>query len=94
MIQATPSAANALQQRIIALDRSRERFSLQLVEAYNLVDLDPETVSIYYSHVGTAEEARHGFGPKEEWVLRWLLKRFGEEVVSERSESPTVDTFA
>ena len=93
MGQATPKAANALQQRITALDRSKDRFSLQLAEAYNLLDLDLETISIYYSHVDAEKVARRGFDPKEEWVLRWLLKRFGEEVVGKgRSESPTANT--
>lgn len=81
MIQAAPSATNALQQRVTALDRSGDVFSLLIVEAFNLVDLDIETVSTHYNHVDAEEEARHDFGPKEEWVLRWLLKRFGEEIV-------------
>lgn len=64
------------------------------MEAYNLVNLDIEIVSIYYNSVDAEEGARHGFGPKEEWVLRWLLKRFGEEIVGlARSEPYGVNFF-
>lgn len=65
------------------------------MEAYNLVDLDIETVSTYYSSVDAEVGARHGFGPKEEWVLRWLLKRFGEEIVGlARSEPYAANIFS
>lgn len=60
------------------------------MEAYNLVDLDIETRSIYYNHVDAEEETRHDFGPKEEWVFRWLLKRFGEEIVGSARLEPHV----
>ncbi|MCJ1281448.1 hypothetical protein MMC26_000767, partial [Xylographa opegraphella] len=41
---ARPAAANALQQRVTALDRSTERFSLQIAEAYNLLNIDSDSV--------------------------------------------------
>jgi hypothetical protein len=43
------------------------------------VEADPERVSVRYNEQEGLEEATRGFGPKEEWTLRWLLKRLGAD---------------
>ena len=40
--------------------------------------VDADNVSGEWNEQEADEDARHGFGPKEEWVLRWLLKRFDD----------------
>ena len=42
------------------------------------MEVDADNVSYEWSQHEADKEARDGFGPKEEWVLRWLLKRFDE----------------
>ncbi|MCJ1389850.1 hypothetical protein MMC18_002707 [Xylographa bjoerkii] len=76
-----PAATNTLQQRVTALDRSTERFSIQIAEAYSLLNIEADSVTSTYSQAGSEEEARIGFTPKEQWVMRWLLKRFEGDTV-------------
>ncbi|MCJ1381820.1 hypothetical protein MMC17_004931 [Xylographa soralifera] len=78
---AQAAATNDLQQRVTALDRSTEHFSIQIAEAYSLLNVDFDSAGSTYSQAGAEEEARIGFTPKEQWVLRWLLKRFEGDTV-------------
>ncbi|MCJ1474392.1 hypothetical protein MMC13_003050 [Lambiella insularis] len=86
-IKARPSATNALQQRVTALDRSTEKASAQISEAFSLLAINLDNTTTRFSPESSEEERRRGFGPKEEWVLRWLLKRIdGDTVQAERQD--------
>ena len=80
-LQARPAAINALQQRVTTLDRSTERFSIQIAEAYSLLGINPDSVSSTYSQPDTPEGPCLGFSPTEQWILRWLLKRLDGDTV-------------
>jgi hypothetical protein len=85
MAQVKSAQTNPLHQRVIALDRSKDSFEKQIVEAYGIVQVDIDSVSTYYDEKDAKRDQSHGFGPKEEWVLRWLLKRLEED------KSPTIE---
>ena len=70
-----PGATNPLLQRVNALDRSTEPILQQIIEAFGILAIDPKDVPLLHSREVSERYAHEGFGPKEEWVLRWLLKR-------------------
>ena len=66
------SFSNRLFDRVTALDRSSEPFFCQLAEAFDIVSVPQDAFNHAETKVG---EAPTKSGPKEEWVLRWLLKK-------------------
>ena len=70
-----PGATNPLLQWVNALDRSTEPILEQITEAFGILGIDPQEVPLIHSREVAERYAQDGFGPREEWVLRWLLKR-------------------
>lgn len=84
MTQAKAITANTLQQRITALDRSNEDFSVQITEAFEILEINPDDTLATWSSEDARKQRSFGSGPKEEWFLRWLLKRLNVEEVQEK----------
>ena len=89
IIQAKAISANALQQRLTALDRSNEDFSIQITEAFNILDINPDDTLATWSSDDAGKQHSIGSGPKEEWFVRWLLKRLSVEEVQEKRYKKT-----
>ena len=68
------SIGNKLLDRVTALDRSSEPFFRQLAEAFDIASV-PEDGTDHAEVMPS--EASLGSNVKEEWILRWLLKRLG-----------------
>ena len=45
------------------------------------MSIDLDKVFAHSVPGGASEQARSVYGPREEWVLRWLLKRFNVDQV-------------
>jgi len=71
-VQSRPTAYEAL----LELERSQEPFSELILQAADIVkiDLSPAT-SLQLGGFKEGVERQLGFSGKEEWVLRWLLKK-------------------
>ncbi|MCJ1313851.1 hypothetical protein MMC25_007531 [Agyrium rufum] len=73
-----PNSSNPLLTRVTELERSTEPHGSQLRKALSIVGLDISSFGPNYTEDEDKEEKERGFGPREEWALRWLLKRMAE----------------
>ena len=85
-------ASNALHQRILTLDRSDEDFSIQIAEALEILKIEPYALSVQYASDSTESVLQKSVSPKDEWFLRWLLKRLNTGDIHDRS--PCLDLKA
>ena len=85
-------AGKALVERIKVLDHSNAPFSDQLRDASDLINfnLTNGERSLSYQITNDPTPSRHN--PKDEWTLRWLLKRLHTESLT--VESPSVRSEA
>lgn len=79
-----PGASNWLQDRIIALDRSNDPILTQIDNAYLILGLESTDWQKLCSFK-TAVDLEQILNPVEEWILRWLLKRFSAGYQPDRS---------
>ena len=80
-------ASNALIDRVKALENSTDHLHIQICEVYDVLGLKADECKRSYSSERSQIEAGLGHGPREEWALRWLLKRFKATEVSHHSLS-------
>ena len=93
MFQIAPgTSTEGLYQRILTLDRSDEDFSVQITEALDILGIEPHTLSIQYQHNHRDLKLRRNIASKDEWFLRWLLKRLNADSIQNRS--PCLDSRA
>ena len=71
------NGGKALVERITALDRSTAPEADQLQEAWDLIGLKAPDHDQLPSIVSSYDRYISDYNPKDEWVLRWLLKRLG-----------------
>lgn len=74
-MEGASEAGRVLVERITALDRSTEPFAAQLQTAFNLVGLRLIESERIFSHELSNDPSLLHFTPKDEWTLRWLLKK-------------------
>ena len=82
--QATVITVNTLQQRITALDRSNEDAVVQITEAFEILEINSHDAQVTWSSEDAEKQRSIGSGPKEEWFMRWLLKRLNVEEIQEQ----------
>lgn len=81
-VQSAPTAYQAL----LDLEKSKEPFSRQIVQAADIVKIDLSASEISLQLEGSKDNVERplGFSGKEEWVLRWLLKKLEAHDTSAR----------
>lgn len=76
--------SNALHRRILTLDRSDEEFSIQIAEALEILKIEPCALSVQHASDSSESVSQKSISPKDEWFLRWLLKRLNADDIHDR----------
>ena len=73
---APTSRTNTITTRLAALNQSTDSFDHQIQEAFSILNIGPEDEAPGFSGFLSENNRAHGFGPLEEWLIKWVFRKF------------------